>query len=84
MTTHLALRLDSGLLQHLNALLLLLHYLGLSFVLPQELSIASLGVLQLLPNNLCKHTEGVQLVGVAQAVWLAPREASSGRELGMA
>ena len=43
--THLALCLDGGLLQDLDALLLLLHHLGFPFVLPQELGIAPPGVL---------------------------------------
>ena len=61
MTAHLALRLHSGLLQHLDALLLLLHHLGFGFIFPQELSVAPFSVLQLLPNNLRMHKEGVQL-----------------------
>lgn len=49
---HLALGLCRVLLQGLHALLLVLHHLGLTLVLPQELGIAALGVLQLLVRNL--------------------------------
>jgi len=43
--TYLAFSFDGGLLNLLNTLLLFFHDLGLSFVLPQELGIATLGVL---------------------------------------
>lgn len=54
--TDLALRLDSGLLQHLDSLLLLLHHLRFVLVLPQELSVPPFSVLQLLVCQL-NHTQ---------------------------
>lgn len=53
--TDLALCFDGGLLKNLDALLLFFHDFGLPNILPQELCIAALGILQLLIHHL-HHT----------------------------